>query len=271
MADKATKQLPGTWQNTLPRPDNPIVDSLVHSATNLDNPTTSISHSPSAELRQHDVHTTTDVTPAIKRIRQLHEEVLLEKRGTTPRDERHKELEERLASLEKEDQVPLHREERERQTDEFIMKTLEEERLLREYVQRHPPSIVPPTWEERMRMAEARNNNPIPTDHTIVRQAQPFSEAQVIMSALAQLSKDLTSQMNQLGSHLEQAKSQVGHLSSCIDDIEISSNRSRSRSRSHHSLQHPPMTSDSPRFYGLPTTVEDIEDEIDDSSPRLHE
>ena len=49
--------------------------------------------------------------------------------------------------------------------DKFMMKTLEEERLLREHVQRHLSSIVPSTWEERMlrmQIAEARNKESYP-------------------------------------------------------------------------------------------------------------
>ena len=268
MTDNNSKQLPGAWQNTPTRP-NSSIDPPIPSS---DKPTTSIPHVPSAELRQHDAHSMTDVTSAIRRIRQLREEVLLEKRGTSPRDERHNELEERLASLEKEEQDALHREEREKQTDELMMKTLEEERLLREHMQHYPSSNVSPTWEERLQMAEAQRKTSLPIDHTIVRQTQSSAETQAIMSAFAQLSKDLTNQINQFGFHLEQVKGQldshseqvkgqIGQLSSRIDDIETSSNRSRSRSRSNHSLQRRPMTNENSRHPGLPVTVEEVEDE----------
>ena len=77
--DKKTidsKHLPDAWQNTPTRPDDSIVDPPMPSSDKL---TTSIPHVPSAELRQHDAYSMTDVTPAIRRIRQLREEMLLEK------------------------------------------------------------------------------------------------------------------------------------------------------------------------------------------------
>ena len=113
MTDNDSKHLSGAWQNTPTRPDDSIVDPSMPSS---DKSTTSISHVPSTELRQHDIYNITDVTPTIRRIRQLREKALLDKRGTSPRDERHKESEERLASLEKEEQDALHRKEREKQT-----------------------------------------------------------------------------------------------------------------------------------------------------------
>ena len=87
------------------------------------------------------------------------------------------------------------------------------------------------------------------------------------MVTLAQMSKEITRnqqqlfmQINHLGSHLEQVKHQVGHLSSRIDNLETSSSRSRSQSRSRHSSQHRPVPSESPKVTGLPITVEDVED-----------
>src|SRR5204863_1117583 len=99
-------------------------------------------------------------------------------------------------------------------------------------------------------------------------QPQPTGEA--VMAALAQLTdaqqqmskefmngqQQMSAQINHLGSHLEQ-------LSSRMDRIETSSNRSRSRSGSRHSSPHRPVASENSKFRGLPTTVEDTEDEAD--------
>src|SRR5436189_1466958 len=48
-----------------------------------------------------------------------------------------------------------------------------------------------------------------------------------------------------------------------MDRIETSSNCSRSRSGSRHSSLHRPVASENSKFRGLPTTVEDTEDEAD--------
>jgi len=258
MADNEAKSMPGAWQNTPSRTDSQQSPAVPN------NPTVSTSQDSSPAPHQQDdarsnpVYSMTDVTPAIRRIRQLRDEVLLEKRGTSPRDGRHQELEQRLLSLESEEQEVLRREEKERQTDEFMKKTLEEERLLRGGAQHHPPSMILPTWQERMELAEAHK-----ASDTVVHQPHPSAEGQAIMATLTQLSKDLTSnqqqlfmQMNHLGSHLEQIKGQVGQLSSRVDNIEASSIRSRSRSGSRHSSQHRAVASESVKLRGLPTTVE---------------
>ena len=138
----------------------------------------------------------TDVTPAIRRIRQLRDEVLLEKRGTSPRDERHKELERKLAALGIEEEEVLRREEKERRADEFMGKTLEEERAFRERSQHQPLPTTPPTWEEHMEMAETHHR----TSDTIIHQPQPTGEA--IMAALAQLT-NAQQQMSAQTNHLQ--------------------------------------------------------------------
>ena len=265
MADNESKPMPipGAWQKTPSR-----IDSS-QPRTRHDDTTTTATQDSLTEPHHHDdrdhhddaraisAHLMTDVTPAIRRIRQLRDEVLLEKRGTSPRDERHKELERKLAALGIEEEEALRREEKERRTDEFIKKTLEEERALREHSQHQPLPTIPPTWEERMEMAETHHR----TSDTIVHQPQPTGEA--IMAALAQLTnaqQQTSAQMNRLGYHLEQVKDQ---LSSRMDRIETSSNRSRSRSGSRHSSPHRPVASENSKFRGLPTTVEDTEDEAD--------
>lgn len=71
--------------------------------------------------------------------------------------------------------------------------------------------------------------------------SHPSTEAQPMMAAFIQLSKDLMSKTDQLSS-------QVGHLSFRIDDMETSSNRSRSRSGSRHSSQHRLVTGENTKF-----------------------
>ena len=155
----------------------------------------------------------------------------------------------------------MHREEREKQTNEFVMKTLEEERLLREHMQCHPPSTVLPTWEERLQMAEAQHKTSLLIDHITIRQTQSSAEAQALTFAFAQLSKDITNNQQQLFLQVNQLSPQIDYLSSRIDDIETSSNRSRSWSRSNHSSQRRSMMNENPRYPDLPVTVEDVEDE----------
>lgn len=58
-----------------------------------------------------------------------------------------------------------------------MMKTLEEECLLREHVQYHPLPAVPTTWEERMQLVEARSKASLPIDNIIIRQSHLFAEA----------------------------------------------------------------------------------------------
>ena len=116
MADNESKPMPmpGAWQKTPSR-----VDSS-QPRTRHDDTTTTATQDSLTEPHHHDdvraisAHLMTDVTPTIRRIRQLRDEVLLEKRGTSPRDERHKELERKLAALGIEEEEVLRREERER-------------------------------------------------------------------------------------------------------------------------------------------------------------
>jgi len=162
MADKESNStlMPGAWQKTPARTDSqPPAQSTSATQDSLTEP----HHHDNTPSNPTDPMT--DVTPAIKRIRQLRNAVLLEKRGTSPRDEKHKELERRLASLETEEQEVLRREEKERQTDEFTRKTLEEERVSLERAQYRPPL----TWEERMELAEAHRR----TSNTSVQQPHP--------------------------------------------------------------------------------------------------
>lgn len=74
--------------------------------------------------------------------------------------------------------------------------------------------------------------------------SHPSTEAQPVMVAFIQLSKDLMSKM-------DEPSSQVGHLSSRIDDMKIFSSRSRSRFGSRHSSQHRLVTSENTKFAGF--------------------
>ncbi len=95
----------------------------------------------------------------------------------------------------------LCKEENERKTDEFMIRSLEEEHLL---AQCQPKSTMLLTWDEHRQMAEARQ----------------LSEAQVIMIALPQMSQNLTSNMTQLDFRFEQVKDQMRNLTTRIDDID---------------------------------------------------
>jgi hypothetical protein len=93
-------------------------------------------------------------------------------------------------------------------------------------------------------------------------ESHPLTEMQVMMDVFVQLAKDLMNNQRQM---FVQFSSQVGHLSSRIDDMETSSNRSRSRSRSRRSSsQHRFVASEILKLRGLRTTVEGIEDKTND-------
>ncbi len=103
--DKYTETLPGSWQKTPNHPEQAVAEPSAEPSTHSNEPISSpnATHVPKVDLHRFDVHVMTDVTAAIKTIRQLRAKVVFEQRGINLHDERHKELEDKLASLESEE------------------------------------------------------------------------------------------------------------------------------------------------------------------------